>query len=147
MSSMIKASSFQLNYVKMYRRLIELICLRNNRSSKEERILTLDFWWVFLLNDLKNMTKSFLFQTRNKTEWDLFLVNELNISLLLVSEWRVILLLASRWETELLLTSKLRTELLLVSELKTELLLSSELRTKLLFASKLNAELLLVNNL
>ena len=47
MSSMIKALSFQLNYVKLYRRSIKLICLRNNRSSKEKRILTLDFWWVF----------------------------------------------------------------------------------------------------
>ncbi len=48
MSSMIKASSFQLNYVKMYRRLIELICLKDNRSFKEKRISTLDFYWVFL---------------------------------------------------------------------------------------------------
>jgi len=43
MSSMIKALSFQLNYVKLYKKSIELICLKNNRSSKEERILTLDF--------------------------------------------------------------------------------------------------------
>ncbi len=147
MSSMIKALNFQLNYVKLYKRLIELICLRNNRSSKEKRILTLDFWWVFFLNDLKNTTKSFLFQTRDKTERSLFLVNELSISWLLVSERRVILLLVSRRKTELLLASELRTELLLVSELKTELLLSSEWETKLLLASKLSAELLLVSNL
>jgi len=43
MSSMIKASSFQLNYVKLYKRLIELICLKDNRSFKEEKISTLDF--------------------------------------------------------------------------------------------------------
>ncbi len=164
---MIKASSFQLNYVKLYKRSIKLIYLRNNRSFKEKRISTLDFWWVFFLNDLKNTTKSFLFQIKDKTEWDLFLVNKLSISWLFMSEREVILLLVSRWETELLLASKLRTELLLVSELKTELLLSSEWETrlllaselktelllssewkiKLLFASKLNAELLLVNDL
>ncbi len=164
---MIKALSFQLNYVKLYKRLIQLICLKNNRSSREKRILTLDFWWVFFLNDLKNTTRSFLFQTRDKTERDLFSVNELNNSWLLVSEREVILLLVSRRKTELLLASELRTELLLVSELKAELLLSSELRTrlllaselktelllssewetKLLFASKLSAELLLVNDL
>jgi len=40
---MIKASSFQLNYIKLYKRLIELICLKDNKSSKEKRILTLDF--------------------------------------------------------------------------------------------------------
>ncbi len=80
MSSMIKALSFQLNYVKLYKRLIELICLKNNKSSKEERILTFDFWWVFFLNDLKNTIKSFLFQTKDKIERSLFLMNELNIS-------------------------------------------------------------------
>ncbi len=80
MSSMIKASSFQLNYVKLYKRSIELICLKDNRSFRKRRILTLDFWWVFFLNDLKNMIKSFLFQMKNKIEWDLFLVNELSIS-------------------------------------------------------------------
>ncbi len=144
---MIKALNFQLNYVKLYKRSIELICLRNNRSFKKEKILILDFWWVFFLNDLKNITKSFLFQMRDKIEWDLFLVNELNISLLFMSEWRIMLLLVSRRETELLLASELRTELLLVSELKTELLLASEWETKLLLTSKLNAELLLVSNL
>ncbi len=144
---MIKASSFQLNYVKLYRKLIELICSKNNRSSKEKRISTLNFWWVFFLNDLKNTTRNFLFQTRDKTEWDLFLVNELSISWLFISEREIILLLVSRRKTELLLASKLRTELLLVSELKTELLLSSEWETRLLLASKLNAELLLVSNL
>ncbi len=157
MSSMIKASSSQLNYVKLYKRLIELICLKDNRSSKEKRILTLDFWWVFFLNDLKNTTKSFLFQMKDKTEWDLFLVNELNISWLFISKREIILLLVSRWKTELLLMSELRTELLLVSELKTELLLASKLKTELLLssewetklflASELNAELLLVSNL
>ena len=136
---MIKASSFQINYVKLYRRLIELICSRNNRSSKEKRILTLDFWWVFFLNNLKNTTKSFLFQTRDKTEWSLFLVNELNISWLLMSERKVILLLVSRRKTELLLASELKTELLFVSELKTELLLLSEWETKLLLASELTS--------
>ncbi len=140
---MIKASSFQLNYVKLYRRSIKLICLKNNRSSRKRRISTLDFWWVFFLNDLKNTTRSFLFQTRDKTERDLFLVNELNINWLLVSERRIILLLMSRWETELLLASELRTKLLLVSELKTELLLSSEWKTRLLLASELKTELLL----
>ncbi len=144
---MIKASSSQLNYVKLYKRSIKLICLKNNRSSKEKRISTLDFWWVFFLNDLKNTTRNFLFQTRDKTEQDLFLVNELNISWLLMSKRKIILLLVSKRETELLLTSELRTELLLVSELKTELLLSSEWETRLLLASKLNVELLLVNNL
>ena len=144
---MIKASISQLNYVKLYKRLIELICSRNNRSSKEERILTLDFWWVFFLNNLKNTTKSFLFQMRDKTEWDLFLVNELSISWLLMSKREIILLLVSRRETELLLASKLKTELLLVSKLKTELLLLSEWKTKLLLASKLSVELLLVSNL
>ena len=143
MSSMIKASSFQLDYVKLYRRSIELICLRDNRSSREKRISTLDFWWVFFLNDLKNTIRSFLFQTRDKTERDLFLVNELSISWLLVSKQKIILLLVSRWKTELLLTSELRIELLLVSELKTELLLSSEWETKLLLASELKTELLL----
>ena len=140
---MIKALSFQLNYVKLYKRLIELICLKINKSSKEERILTFDFWWVFFLNDLKNTTKSFLFQMRDKTKWDLFLVNELSISWLLVSKWKIILLLVSRRETELLLASKLRTELLLVSELKTELLLSREWETRFLLASELKTELLL----
>ncbi len=144
---MIKALSFQLDYVKLYKRSIELICLKNNRSSKERRILTLDFWWVFFLNDLKNTTRSFLFQTRDKIEWDLFLVNELNISWLLMSEREVILLLVSRWKTELLLASELRIELLLVSELKTELLLLSEWETRLLLASELRTELLLVNDL
>ncbi len=154
---MIKASSFQLNYVKLYKRLIELICLKDNRSFKEKRILTLDFWWVFFLNDLKNMIKSFLFQMRNKIERDLFLVNELSISWLFMSEWEVILLLVNKWEIELLLASELRIELLLVNELKTELLLTSELRTelllvsklktRLLFASKLSAKLLFVNDL
>ncbi len=147
MSSMIKASSSQLDYVKLYKRLIELICLRNNRSSREKRISTLDFWWVFFLNDLKNTIRSFLFQTRDKTERDLFLVNELSISWLLISKREIILLLVSRRETELLFASELRTELLLVSELKTELLLSSEWETRLLLASELSAELLLVNNL
>ncbi len=80
MSSMIKASNFQLNYVKLYKRLIELICLKNNRSSKEKKILTLDFWWIFFLNDLKNTIKSFLFQMKDKIEWNLFLVNELSIN-------------------------------------------------------------------
>ena len=150
---MIKASSSQLNY----KRLIKLICLKDNRSSKEKRILTLDFWWVFFLNDLKNTTRSFLFQMKDKTEWDLFLVNELNISWLFISKREIILLLVSRWKTELLLMSELRTELLLVSELKTELLLASKLKTELLLssewetklflASELNAELLLVSNL
>ena len=143
MSSMIKVSSFQLNYVKLYKRLIELICLKDNRSFKEEKISTLDFWWVFFLNDLKNTIKSFLFQMRDKTERDLFLVNELSISWLLMSERRVILLLVSRLKTELLLASELRTELLLVSELKTELLLLNEWRIKLLLASELKTELLL----
>ena len=144
---MIKVLSSQLNYVKLYRRLIELICLKNNRSFKEKRILTLDFWWVFFLNDLKNTTRSFLFQTRDKIERDLFLVNELSISWLLMSKRKIILLLVSRRKTELLLTSELRTELLLVSELKTKLLLSSEWETRLLLVSELNAELLLVSNL
>ena len=117
---------FQLNYVKLYKRSIELICLKNNRSSKKERISTLDFWWVFFLNDLKNTIRSFLFQMKDKTEWDLFLVNELNISWLLVNEREIILLLVSRWETELLLSSEWETRLLLASELKTKLLLSSE---------------------
>ncbi len=147
MSSMIKASSFQLNYVKLYKRSIELICLKDNRSFKKERISTLDFWWVFFLNDLKNTTRSFLFQMRNKIEWSLFLVNELSISWLLVSKQRVILLLMSRWETELLLANELRTELLLVSKLKTELLLLSEWETKLFLASELSTELLFMNNL
>ncbi len=147
MSSMIKASSFQLNYVKLYRRLIELICLKDNRSSKEERISTLDFWWVFFLNDLKNMTKSFLFQMKDKIERDLFLVNELSINWLFVNERKVILLFVSRRKTELLLSSEWETRLLLASELKTELLLSSEWETRLLLISKLNAELLLVSNL
>ncbi len=144
---MIKALNSQLNYVKLYKRLIELICLRNNRSSKEKRILTLDFWWIFFLNDLKNTTKSFLFQTRDKIEWDLFFVNELSISWLLISEQRVILLLVSKWKTELLFASELKTELLLVSELKTRLLFLNEWETKLLFTSKLSAKLLLMNNL
>ena len=144
---MIKASSFQLNYVKLYKRLIKLICIRNNRSSRKKRILTLDFWWVFFLNNLKNTTRSFLFQTRNKTEWNLFLVNELSINWLFMSEQKIILLLVSRQKTELLLASELKIELLLVSELKTELLLSSEWETKLLLASELSAELFLVNNL
>ena len=144
---MIKASSFQLNYVKLYKRLIELICLKNNRSSRKRRILTLDFWWVFFLNDLKNTTKSFLFQTRDKIERSLFLVNKLSINWLLMSKWEVILLLISRRETELLLSSKWETELLLSSELKTELLLSNEWKTRLLLASELSAELLLVSNL
>ncbi len=134
---MIKASNFQLNYVKLYKRLIKLICLRNNRSFKERIILILNFWWIFLLNELKNITRSFLFQMKDKIKWSLFLMNELSISLLFISKWKIILLLVSRWKTELLLASKLRTELLLVSKLKTELLLASEL----------NAELLLVNNL
>ena len=144
---MIKALSFQLDYVKLYKRSIELICLKDNRSFKEKRILTLDFWWVFFLNDLKNMTRNFLFQMRDKIEGDLFLVSELNISWLLMSKQKIILLLVSRWETELLLASELRTELLLVSELKTKLLLSSKWETKLLLASKLSVELLLVSNL
>ncbi len=142
---MIKASSSQLNYVKLYKRSIELICLKDNKSSKEKRILTLDFWWVFFLNDLKNTTRSFLFQIKDKIEWNLFLVNELNISWLLMSERRVILLLMSRWETELLFTSELRIKLLLVSKLKTELLLLSKWKTKLLLASELKTELLLSN--
>ncbi len=144
---MIKTSSSQLDYVKLYRRSIELICSKDNRSSREERISTLDFWWVFFLNDLKNTTRDFLFQTRDKTERDLFLVNELSISWLLVSERRVILLLVSRRETELLLASELKTELLLASELRTELLLSSEWETELLLASELKNELLLVSDL
>ncbi len=144
---MIKASNFQLNYVKLYKRLIELICLKNNKSFKEERISTLDFWWVFLLNDLKNTTRSFLFQMKDKIEWDLFLVNELSISLLLISEWEVILLLVSKRKTKLLLASELKTELLLMSKLKTELLFSSEWKTRLLFANELSAELLLMSNL
>ncbi len=143
---MIKASSFQLNYVKLYKRLIKLICLKNNRSSKKKRTLTLNFWWVFFLNDLKNTTRSFLFQMRNKIEQDLFLVNELSISWLFMNERKFILLLVSRWKTKLLFASELRIEMLLVSELKTELLLLSEWKTKLLLASKLNAELLLVND-
>ncbi len=134
---MIKALNFQLNYVKLYRRLIELICLKNSRSFKEEKISTLNFWWVFFLNDLKNTTKSFLFQTRDKIERSLFLVNELSISWLLVSKQEVILLLVSRWKTELLLSS----------EWETRLLLASEWKTRLLLASELNAELLLVNDL
>ncbi len=138
---MIKALSFQLDYVKMYKRLIELICLKDNRSSKEKRILTLDFWWVFFLNDLKNTTKSFLFQTRDKTEWDLFLVNELSINWLFISKRKIILLLVSRRKTELLLSSKWETRLLLASELKTELLLSSKWKIELLLASELRARL------
>ena len=118
---MIKASNFQLNYVKLYRKSIKLICSKDNRSSKEKRISTLDFWWIFFLNDLKNTTRSFLFQTRDKIEWDLFLVNELSINWFLISKRRVILLLVSRQETELLLASELRTELLLVSELRARL--------------------------
>ena len=144
---MIKALNFQLNYVKLYKRLIELICLRNNRSSKEERISTLDFWWVFFLNDLKNTIKSFLFQMRDKIEWSLFLVNELSISWLFVSKRRVILLLVSKWEPELLLSSKWETRLLLANKLKTELLFFNEWETRLLLISKLSAELLLINNL
>ncbi len=128
---MIKTLNFQLNYIKLYKRLIKLICLKNNRSFKEEKISTLDFWWIFFLNDLKNITRSFLFQMRNKIKQDLFLVNELNINWLLISEWRVILLFMSRWEIELLLTSELRTELLLVSNSWTELLLVSELKMRL----------------
>ncbi len=167
MNSMIKASSFQLDYVKLYKRSIELICLKDNRSFKEKRILILDFWWVFFLNDLKNTTRSFLFQMKDKIERDLFFMNELNISWLLVSKQEIILLFVSRWKTKLLLVNELRTELLFVNELKTELLLSSEWKTrlllasklktellfssewetKLLFASELNAELLLVSNL
>ncbi len=142
---MIKASSSQLDYVKLYKRSIKLICLKDNRSFKEERILTLDFWWVFFLNDLKNTIKSFLFQMKDKTEWDLFFVNELNISWLLMKERKVILLFVSKRKTELLLASELRTELLLVSELKTELLLSNEWETKLLLASELKTELLLLS--
>ena len=65
---MIKASSFQLNYVKLYKKSIKLICLKNNKSFKKEKILIFNSWWVFFLNDLKNTTKSFLFQMRNKTE-------------------------------------------------------------------------------
>ncbi len=145
MSSMIKALSFQLDYVKLYKRLIELICLKNNRSFKERRILTLDFWWVFFLNDLKNTTRSFLFQMKNKIEQDLFLVNKLSISWLFMSEREVILLLVSRWETKLLFASELKTELLLVSELKTELLFSSEWETRLLLVSELKTELLLLS--
>ncbi len=145
MSSMIKTLNFQLNYVKLYKRLIELICLKNNRSFKKKRFLTLNFWWVFFLNDLKNITRSFLFQMRNKTEWDLFLVNELNINWLFMSKRKIILLLVSRWETELLFASELRIKLLLVSELKTELLLSSEWKTRLLLTSELKTELLLLN--
>ncbi len=140
---MIKALNSQLDYVKLYRRSIELICSRNNRSFRKKRILTLDFWWVFFLNDLKNTTRSFLFQTRDKIERDLFSVNELSINWLFVSERRVILLLVSKWKTELLLVSELRTELLLVSKLKTELLLLSKWETRLLLASKLKTELLL----
>jgi len=138
---MIKALSFQLDYVKLYKRLIELICLKDNRSSKEKRFLTLDFWWVFFLNDLKNTTKSFLFQTRDKTEWDLFLVNELSINWLFISKRKIILLLVSRRKTELLLSSKWETRLLLASELKTELLLSSKWKIELLLASELRARL------
>ncbi len=144
---MIKASSFQLNYVKLYKKLIELICSKDNRSSKEKRILILDFWWVFFLNSLKNTIRNFLFQTRDKIKRSLFLVNKLSINWLLVSKWEVILLLVSRWKTELLLVSELKTELLLVSKLKTELLLSSKWETRLLLASKLSVELLLVSNL
>ncbi len=140
---MIKALNSQLDYVKLYRRSIELICSRNNRSFRKKRILTLDFWWVFFLNDLKNTTRSFLFQTKDKIERVLSSVNELSINWLFVSERRVILLLVSRWKTELLLVSELRTELLLVSKLKTELLLLSEWETRLLLASKLKTELLL----
>ncbi len=147
MSSMIKALNSQLNYVKLYKRLIELICLKNNRSFRKKRISTLDFWWVFFLNDLKNTIRSFLFQMRNKIEQDLFLVNELSINWLLVSERRIKLLLMSKWETELLLTSKLRTELLLVNELKTELLLVSKLKTELLLSSEWRTELLLASEL
>ncbi len=147
MSNVIKALNSQLDYVKLYKRLIELICLKNNRSSRKKRILTLDFWWVFLLNNLKNTTRDFLFQMKNKIKQDLFLMNELSISLLLMSQRKVRLLLVNRQKNELLLASKLKTELLLVSELKTELFLSSKLRTKLLLASKLNAELLLVSDL
>ncbi len=144
---MIKASSFQLNYVKLYKRLIELICSKDNRSSKEKIISTLDFWWVFFLNDLKNTTRSFLFQTRDKIERNLFSVNELSINWLLMSEREIISLLVSRRKTELLLSRKWETKLLFASELKTELLLSSEWETRLLLASELNAELLLVSNL
>ncbi len=129
--------SFQLNYVKLYKRSIELICSRNNRSFKEKRISTLDFWWVFFLNDLKNMIKSFLFQIKDKIKQDLFFMNKLSINWLFMSKREVILLLVSKWETELLFASELRTELLLVSKLKTELLLSSEWEIKLLLASKL----------
>ncbi len=142
---MIKALSFQLDYIKLYKRSIELICLKDNRSFKKKRILTLNFWWVFFLNDLKNMIKSFLFQMRDKTERDLFLVNELSINWLFMSKWKIILLLVSRWETKLLFMSELKTELLLVSELKTELLLSNEWETRLLFASELKTELLLLS--
>ncbi len=119
-----------------------MICLKDNRSSKEERILTLNFWWVFFLNDLKNTIRSFLFQMKDKTEQDLFLVNELSINWLLISKREIILLFVSRRETELLLASALRIKLLLVSELKTELLLLSEWETRLLLASKLKTELL-----
>ncbi len=61
MSSLIKASSSQLDYVKLCRRLIALICLKDIKSSKREKIVTLDFKEVFFLNDLKNMIKDFLF--------------------------------------------------------------------------------------
>ncbi len=93
---------------------------------KKKEFQHLIFDEYFFLNDLKNTIRSFLFQMKDKTEWDLFLVNELNISWLLVNEREIILLLVSRWETELLLSSEWETRLLLASELKTKLLLSSE---------------------
>jgi len=40
---MIKASSSQFNYVKLYKKSIKLICLKDNKSFKKKRILTLDF--------------------------------------------------------------------------------------------------------
>ena len=97
------------------------------------------------MNDLKNTIKSFLFQMKDKIEWDLFLMNKLNISWLFMSKRKIILLLVSKWETKLLLASELRTELLFMNELKTELLLSSEWKIKLLLVSELKTELLLLN--
>ncbi len=78
---------------------------------------------------------------KDKTEWDLFLMNELSISWLFISERKVILLLVNKQETELLLLSEWETELLLASKLKTELLFSSEWKTRLLLTSELRARL------
>ncbi len=43
MNSMIKVLNFQLNYIKLYKKSIKLICLKNNKSFKKKFFLIFNF--------------------------------------------------------------------------------------------------------